>query len=410
MNVFKNITATLIQRRFVLALLGGLPVLCLLVISGCATQQITYPTPPPLKDIEPIDEIADVDVLAVSPRMEEFLKRYILPYRDRNTRLDLLVATVSKTGTLGFNYGEDHTLTASEAFDQRTGNCISFANMLIALARRSGLHAQYQEITRLPDWAAQDDTILVLKHINVVMGTASHRYVVDVSGIEFKRTARRRLLQDDRAKAMYFSNIGAMSLLENDLATAYAYLDKAIDTSPAVTNSWINLGVVYSRNGQFDDAILAQQTALEIDAEEYSALSNLYVVYSAQEDFEAAELISNRVEKYRRKNPYYLLALSDEEFALANYGESIRILQRAIKKKDGEYRFYSALAKSQYMNGMTTEAHSSLQRARDMAPEEKQAFYNRGLHELVEEQLAQLEEMPCEPDAPACDLSLWFEH
>jgi len=112
-----------------------------LVLSACATQHPVDTTPPPLLNSGPEIQVADVDVLEVTPEMEAFLERYIMPYSNLETRLNLLTLAVTSSGVLGFDYDEARTLTAAQAFDTRSGNCIGFANMMIALAREAGLEA-----------------------------------------------------------------------------------------------------------------------------------------------------------------------------------------------------------------------------------------------------------------------------
>lgn len=357
------------------------------VLTGCASLNHGKLTPPPLNNQEVAIHIEDVDVLAVSPAMDAFLERYILKYSSTQTRLELLTYAVTSSGVLGFDYDERHTLTAAEAFRMRSGNCIGFANMMVALARRAGLKARYQEVFRRPEWSDhEDDTVLLVKHVNVVIETHRDIWIVDVSGIKISPTARRRLIDDSYAKALYLNNIAVDSLLENDLPTAYAYMYSAIEADYQATDPWVNMGVIYGRNDQLDDAALAFNHALQIDSNEYSALSNLYEVYIAQEDFVSAAALEPRVERYRSKNPYYLLKLSDEALELDQFEESISLLRRAIKKKDNDHKLHFALAKTQYLSGEMVEAESSLTRARELAPEDMVVYYDRPLGELVSEQ------------------------
>ncbi len=353
------------------------------MLGACATQQPANVTPPPLQNYGPEIQVADVDVLAVSPAMEKFLDRYILKYSDKNTRLHLLVSSITPNGALGFGYDESLTLTATEAFDSHAGNCIGFSNMMIALARRAGLKAHYQEVIRRPEWASREDTVLVIKHINVVIESPGRAYVVDISGVKFKPNMRQLIIKDNYAKALYLNNIGAEALLDNNLPTAHAYLSKAIETEPWITDPWVNLGVVFGRNEQLNDAEFALQRALEIDRSEYAAMSNLYEVYIAQEDLESAENLQAKVDKYRNTNPYYLLRLSDEALEQARFEESISLLQRAIRKKNNDHMLYFALAKTQYLSGETAAAEDSLVRARALAPANLMAYYARPLDELI---------------------------
>ena len=367
--------------RFLLLLIG------VSLISACATVQTERITPPPLLNAGPVVQVEDVDVLAVSPEMEAFLKRYILKYGHTRTKLDLLVRSVMVSGNLGFEYDENRTMTASEAFRTRSGNCVAYSNMIIALARRAGLDARYQEVFLRPVWSDHfEDTVLLVKHVNVVVKSGYTSWTVDVSGVEIHPTDRRRLVDDSYAKALYLNNIAVESLLKNDLPTAYAYILKAIEASTEVTDTWVNLGVIYGRNDQLDDAAMAFQQALRIDPNEYSAMSNLYEVYLEQGKIEQAVELESRVERYRRNNPYYLLRLSDEALELGQYEESISLLKKAIRKKENDHKLYFALAKTQYLSGELTEAESSLSRARELAPENMLVYYQRPLDELVEDQ------------------------
>ena len=370
-----------LSGRLILLLAGTL------MLGACASVTTEKITPPPLLNSGPAIQVDDKDVLAVSPAMEAFLERYILKYDNPKTRLDLLVRSVMRSGAMGFEYDESRTMTASEAFETRSGNCVAYSNMIIALARRAGLNARYQEIFIRPHWSDHtEDTVLLVKHVNVVIEYGRFRWAVDVSGVKIHPTDRRRLIEDSYAKALYLNNIAVGSLLENDLPTAYAYMRKAIETDSGVIDSWVNLGVIYGRNDQLDDAATAFQQALRIDPGDHSALSNLYEVYTEQENFEAAAELEPRVERYRRNNPYYLLRLSNEALDLEQYDESISLLRSAIRKKKDDHKLHFALAKTQYLSGEVAAAEDSLLRARELAPEDMVVYYERPLGELVADQ------------------------
>jgi len=358
----------------------------MLMLGACAAQRSQQVKPPPLHHSGPEIQIADFDVLALSPEMEEFLELYILQYSDKQTRRHLLLNAVTGNGVLGFDYDESLTLTAAEAFEKRAGNCISFANMLVALARRSGLKAYYQEIFKLAEWSSRERTVLLIKHINVVIESRSTTYVIDVSGRRMDPKVRRRIINDRHARALYLNNIGAEALLKNDLPTAYAYMLKAIETEPTLKDSWVNIGVIFGRNNQLNEAETAFKSVLEIDHAEHSAMSNLYEVYLAQGNLEAAAELQAKVEKYRLSSPHYLLKMSDEALEREQFGESISLLQRALKKKRDDHMLHFALAKTQFLSGEVSAAEDSLARAREFAPQSMISYYNRPMIELLTEE------------------------
>jgi tetratricopeptide (TPR) repeat protein len=360
-----------------------------LLLSACASQQLGKFTAPPLLHAGPEVQLPDIDVLAVSPEMEEFLERYILQYANSGTRLHLLSNSLGSTGVLGFEYDDSRTLTAAEAFELRSGNCIGFSNMMISLARRAGLTASYQEIIRRPVWSSREDTVLLLKHVNVVVSGRNFDYVMDLSDIRVNKMTQRRIVDDSYAKALYLNNLGAEALFKNDLPTAYAYMKAAIAADPKMTDSWVNMGVVLGRNEQLNDAVKVLQRALQVDPNQYSAMNNLYEIYVEQGDLLAADSLQTKVDRYRRANPYYLLHLSDEAVELKQFEESLSLLRRAIKKRDDDHMLHYALAKTQYLSGETQAAETSLVRARELAPENKLAYYARPLDELIAEEQAE---------------------
>lgn len=384
MNFDKNMTARQFLSGRVMLLLA-----VMLLLSACATQQQVDYELPPLRHAGPEVQLADTDVLAVTPEMEEFLARYVLEYPNSNTKLHLLSNSLGRNGVLGFEYDDSRTLTAAEAFDSRSGNCIGFSNMMVAMARQAGLTARYQEIIRRPVWSSREDTVLLLKHVNVVISGRNFDYVMDISNLRVNHMTQRRLVDDSYAKALYLNNLGAEALFRNDLPTAYAYMKAAIETDPNMTDAWVNIGVVLGRNEQLNDAVNVLQRALQIDPNQYSAMNNLYEIYVEKGDLLAAESLQSRVDRYRRANPYYLLSLSDDAVAQKQFEESLRLLRRALKKKDDDHILHYALAKTQYLSGEEEAAHYSMVRARELAPEDMLTHYTRPLDELIAEEEAE---------------------
>ena len=382
--------------------LRGALLVAVMLLSACASSPVVrLEPPPPLEYPGTPVYVEDVDVLEVTPEMDAFLEKYVLPYNNPQTRLHLLSTAVSNSAVLGFDYDTSQTYTAAEAFRARSGNCIAFANMMVALARRAGLKARYQEIIRNPVWTSVDDTVLLIKHVNVVIESNKYSYVLDASDLEISQRAQRRLVSDNYAKALYLNNLGAEALFANDLPLAYAYQSRAIETDPQVTDSWVNMSVVVGRNGQMDDAVSVLKTALGIDSAEYSAMNNLYEIYVEQENFAAAEALKSRVDRYRKNNPYFLLQLSYEALELNQYEQAIGLLKRAISKKDDDHLLHYAMAKTLYLSGEEAAARDSMQRARLLAPKDIIPYYQRPLGELIAEEqaLALLEE---QEDQPKC--------
>ena len=118
---------------------------------------------------EPLPELEPVRMLAVNDDMRTFLDQYI----PRKTMSDEMKMEAILKGLLdeGLNlqYHNLTTYTAEQTFYARQGNCLSFTNLYIALAREAGLDVAYQEVEVPPAWSAVGNRHYFSLHINVLV-------------------------------------------------------------------------------------------------------------------------------------------------------------------------------------------------------------------------------------------------
>ena len=338
-------------------------------LAACGTAPFRQPDIPPLRD-QPLPPVADADWLRTTPEMRTFVDEFTQPAPGRNSRAWALAYAALDPYMLNFDYDPQTTLTAAEAFRQRRGNCLTFSALFIAMAREAGLKAEFQEVVIPPKWSAVNDTVLVSKHVNAVVHDRNRSYAIDVSRRETSGRDIIRPLSDREAEAQYYNNLGADALVREELGLAYVLFAKALEVQPGLAYVWSNVGVALRRNGQTDDAVFAYRTALKYDSEHSVALNNLHTIFTEEGDLEAAAELSRRVERNRRKNPYYLLYLAELASEEQRWSEAIELLDRAIRIDDQEYRFYFALAQAQFHAGEVDVARASIGRARALAPAE----------------------------------------
>lgn len=315
-------------------------------LTGCASV-VPEQAPPPFRHHAPPVPAEVIDPLALTPDMEQFLERFVLPYDNPDTRIQLLSRSLRHSATLGFRYDERLTLTAAESFERRRGNCVAFAHLVVAMARASGLKARYQEIERFSGWEGAEDLVLVPKHINVIVETPRRSYVLDASESEPDPADVHRIISDAEALSAHHNNLGANALLERDLAVAYGQLTRAIEVAPWRPDPWVNLGVVLGRNAQYEDAESTYLAALARDDDAISARSNLYQLYRAAGDDERADAMAREVERYHQRNPYHLFFLAETALEEGRRDQALSLLRRSIKLKPEEPRFQDALARAE---------------------------------------------------------------
>jgi Flp pilus assembly protein TadD len=310
--------------------------------------------------------VGDKDVLAVSPQMQAFLDAHVTTTGGA-ARLRQLGFAIIQDPTFKLEYDET-TRTAAETFRTRRGNCLSFSNLFVALARRLGLDVRFQEVDIPPDWSFRNDVFVLNRHVNVLvnLGMEGER-AVDFNMTDFRASYDRRTISDARARAHFYNNMAVEHMQAGDTASALAYFRKAIEDDPLFSSAWTNLGILYLRKGHADYAEAAYLQALRADKGDLVAMSNLASLYEQQGDQEAAARYRDRVRDHRQRNPYYRFQLAREAFLAHDYDTAIGHLKYAISQKKNEDQFCFLLGLSYMKKGDEEAARQWMSRAEEMA-------------------------------------------
>ncbi len=315
------------------------------------------------------DQLPSVDMLAVSPEMRDFVSRHVTPVRGRSNKVKSLLSAIINPGLLGLKYGENHTRTAAQAFQSLGANCLSFSSLYIALAREAGLKAEYQEVLLPPEEDMQGATLILRRHVNVIVDGASGRqHVVDFN--PFQQDANSVdavLLSDKEAFAQYYNNIAMEKMDKADYKGSYLYLRKALDIAPREAFLWSNMGVLLSRDGRMNLAEAAMLHAVALKPSERAPLVNLAALYEGRGDLAKSALYTQQIEKYRKRNPYYLLIEARQAFSVADFERSQTVIDKAISLKKSESLFYELKAKVMNELGMQQDAEAQLMLAIEFA-------------------------------------------
>ena len=174
-----------------------------------------------------------------------------------------------------FEYEEQVTLTAREAFETRRGNCVSFTNLFVGLARSIGIGAQAVMFERRSSLDVEGDLQIFNTHLAAGYRIGNRALVFDFFNLQSEREFGFSLLDDRSHAGIYFSNRGTDVLRAGDIDGALHWLELATRIAPGLGAAWGNLGVARRRSGDVDGAIEAHLFALELEPYEHRALANL---------------------------------------------------------------------------------------------------------------------------------------
>ena len=316
--------------------------------------------------------IDERDILAIDDEIKDKLDAYIRPLRLKEEKASQLHAYLFTPEGINIQYEAGETKTAQETYDTRTGNCVSLANLYVASARYLGLKAKYQNVIVPRTWEKGEEFYILPAHMNVVVTINSRtKAVVELVDTYVPLDLDDEIISDKRAFAEYYSNKGVEFLSAKDYGSAVSHLEKSIAVYDGLAFSWSNLGVAYKFNKDYEKAEKAYLKALDIDKKYLSALKNLYALYFDLNETDKVKSLSERVEKYAKRNPYFLARTAEILHSKGEYQGAVNLYKKAVGKKKDEGDFFFGLAKAYYQLGLTKKAEKARAKALNLAKDEE---------------------------------------
>ena len=322
---------------------------CTLLLSACSQQ--AYFTLKDLPDFEPADntisakhasqQSPDLELRKLSKQAKSYFAPFMvadMPTRQKAMRLRNLVLNSTY---LDFDYADDKTLTAQQAFDQAQGNCIGFSHLFIALARHYGLKAKYQFIETDPTLVLRNRKISLSIHTNVAVSLPQgNTFIADNVPNPSQLIKRGKSISDKQASALHYNNLAVDVLHDNDYQKSYSYLAKALSYDANLSLLWSNIGAVFRKNNQLQAAEISYKNALALDGNAYAALNNLAVLYHQRGDTARSQYYLKKIRATRERNPYHHYNLALLEIHKQNFPLALKLLKKSIRLKETEAEFH----------------------------------------------------------------------
>jgi tetratricopeptide (TPR) repeat protein len=338
--------------------------LCVLtaLLAGCAGQVAGPAHPAWSPDLlsgerlfgEPVDPALapDAEIAVADEQMRASVARWLGDAEVPLTRFRLLMQGLTIDGYFAADrYDPNRTLTAAEAFRAQAGNCLSYTNMFVALAREAGLDAVYQVVDVPPSWGVDSGFLLRYTHVNVLLRgvrirpTQDALVTVDFNDVQPDPEHGRRLVSDEYARALFYGNLAMDLLVEGELKESFALLRRAIEIEPRNADFWVNLGALYRTRADFTSAIEAFGVALKLDPRNRTAIAGLARSHADAGHAELAAEYEARARDYLEENPWYHLAIAQEAYVRGEDARALAAVERAVrlKPRSGRMHFMKAL-------------------------------------------------------------------
>jgi Tfp pilus assembly protein PilF len=346
-----------------------------LLMGACATPPTDTPQPPRnlFEDaaFAAPKNMPDANaVFALSPAMRNYLERDIAASIRQVGAQRALVDALHTKAQLRLEYDAELTRNAAEAFDARSGNCLSLVVMTAALARQLQLPIAFQALTGHETWSRSGDLSFVNGHVNI---TVAKRLVdrvgvydsdtqlrLDFGQVPMGRGQALHVISEATILSMFMNNRAAEYLVRGAIDDAYAHAREAVIQDPTYAGAYNTLGVIYLRRGLAAAAERAYREAVARDGSHKSALQNIARLLQQQGRVAEALVFQQRLAALERDPPF---AHFDQGVAAARAGQYAVArdhLLREMKRDPDYHEFHFWLAVALYGLGDVEQARKHL--------------------------------------------------
>jgi tetratricopeptide (TPR) repeat protein len=274
---------------------------------------------------------------------------------------------------LGLKYSLTPTRDAVATFRTRHGNCLSFVNLFVGLARDVGLNPFYVEVTDYQTWNHREGMVVSQGHIVGGMYLTGDLRTYDFLPYRPKAYKQFKPIDDLTAVAHFYNNLGAEALLAGDLPQAIHLLGIANQIAPRFEKSLNNLGVCKARSGDYEGALALYRKGLETDPADTMIMTNMSRAYQQLGRVDEANALLAKVEASNTTNPFFFVYEGDMALARGDTQKALDYMVRALRLDSEVPEVHVGLMKVYLALGDVEKAKHFLERALKLDANDREA-------------------------------------
>lgn len=298
------------------------------------------------------------EIFMLDAEMVQMVADKLKPANSTEKKARLLLEHIFSQDNIALSYANNANVTARDAYHNKSANCMSLTIMAYALAKEAGLKVDFQDV-KIPEyWVRNGQYNLLTGHVNLVIKAHKNPNINIVYGakninVDFdpyivKQSFSKRIIKKNTVLSMFYNNKGGQALVTANYPLAYQYLKAATQADPLFSAAWGNLAVLYKLTGNIKVAEQTYRHAIDINANNLTALANLAILLRNQSQQDEARAIETRLLSKRNKNPYYHAVLADEAYYRHDYKQALIHYKKALKLDKSIHELYFGLAKVYY--------------------------------------------------------------
>ncbi len=336
------------------------------------------------------------DALTVSDAMRHYAQDQLLHSMDGVNRNDVRTLFVRKTyqkGELKLDYDASQTRTAAQAFESKSGNCLSLVLLTSAMAKEIGLSVQYQSVVVKPDWNRKNNFFVSIDHVNLVISDPLARVIswpreitIDFLPSEVAQAMETTTIDEKTVLAMYSNNRAIESLMDGKINDSYWWARESLRQDSNFPNAYITLGVIFREISRADlsEQVLSQLADLAPD--NTAMLANRILVLRELGKIQEAEKLADRLARLDPHPPMSYFKQAQKEMVEGHFEIAKRLFEKEIERDPDRQEYEFGLALAYFKLRDNVHAYQHMYRAFELST-------NLPVHDLYKAKLEKLKSL-----------------
>lgn len=291
-------------------------------------------------------------------------------------RIRRIVRFLNDRVSLHFQYQSNVSLTAVEAFHQRKGDCLSYTNLFLGIARHLKIPAYFVHVSEARNYYERGGIFFVSTHMAVGYGGGSigqggSPYTVIVDFTEEASDWRLYLYQavdDATAVALFYNNIAVDRMLEGRVEEAERMVRYLLSRRPAMKELYNNLSVLLMRQGRYGEALQILEEAMGRFPAYQPLYTNAVQAARGAGRPDLAQVFLDRGRKVAEEDPFFLFNEGVNAFREGRLEFAEERFRKALKKQPNNPFLYAWLSRVLLQAGRKAEGVEAFRKAEELAP------------------------------------------
>lgn len=359
-------------------LVGPLLLLALLSLSSCVTRlprKRTVTLDSMLRDAR-AEGLDLKNPIAINDEMKRDVMEKVGMGAPPLERIERLMRYLTDQKQMGFHYSRARSLTAIEAFHAREGDCISYSNLYVGLARYLKLPVYFVDIDEAPHYYMEGKTLFRSSHIAVAYTEQYNTTKMNpfIAIVDFSQESSRwklwlyQLIDDSHAMALFYNNIAVERMTSGDFDYAERLLTFLLKENPNVKEIYNNLAVVKMDLNKNNEALDILRAGIIRFPDYHPYYSNAVQAAHAAGKNALAEKYQKMGMRLASSDPFFLFNQGIKSYNMKDFAEAEKYFKAALKKNRSSPFLYAWLARVYLESGQEKKGIKAFRKVQELAP------------------------------------------